>query len=136
MPLLTIFRLLLVAFFVLYLAAIGASGVSPTSPPEVLAYDKWLQEQSTSESLVWGLLVIVGHVLDLAGLVLLFLRRKLGIYLLLAGFVACLGAGPELPYLQSTFAGTLMAFTNIVWGAIVALAFAVPQALFEIRKDV
>ncbi len=130
MSLVTVFRILLVAFVALYLTAMNVPSVSPTSPPQVLQYEKWLGEQPISGSAVWGLLILLGHVLDLVGLILLFLRRKVGIYFLLAGFVACLGPGSELPYLQGALAGNLMAFTNITWGAIVALAFSVPHALF------
>lgn len=135
MSLITVFRFLLVSFVVLYVLAMAMSGISPDSPAEVLQYESWRQEQPSTESLIWALLVMVGHILDVIGLVLLFLRRKIGVYFLVAGFIACLGAGSELPYLESSLAGTLMAFTNIAWGAIIALSFAVPQSLFRTGKD-
>lgn len=133
MPLITVFRLLLVSFVVLYLSAMTMSGLAPDSPAEVLAYEGWVQAQPSTQPLIWALLVVVGHILDVVGLVLLFLRRKAGVYFLIAGFIVCLGMGTDVPYLQTSLVATLMAFTNMVWGAIVALAFAVPQALFRAR---
>ncbi|HEY0916764.1 MAG TPA: hypothetical protein VGE22_17955 [Solimonas sp.] len=124
------FRLLLVTFLVLYIVAMSLSGIAPDSPAEVLGYQQWRQQQPAEGSALWGVSILLGHLLDVIGLVLLFLRRKLGVYFLIAGFIACLGPLSGLPHLQDAPSALAMSFVNIAWGAILALSFAGPKDIF------
>lgn len=91
MNLLLAFRATLLAFVLLYVATLVTSGVPPDSPAEVLAYERWQLSLVTDGSPVWRLLCAVGHLLDVVGVVLLFVRRKVGLWFLVAGFMSCLG---------------------------------------------
>jgi hypothetical protein len=127
------FRILLIAFVVLYVFAMSMSGLPVDAAPEVIKYDEWARAQLANNSGVWGLSCAVGHIFDIAGLILLFVRRRMGVYFLIAGAVMCLGAGGGQPSLQVSLSGSLLAFANIAWGAIMAMAFVVPDELFKVN---
>lgn len=127
---LLIFRGLIVSFVLLYIAAIATGGLGTDAPALAVEYERWAAEQ-TQPSSIWGLLCAFGHLLDIAGLVLLFIRRPVGLWLLLAGFASCFGAGAGLPFLQTHFEAQLMALTNICWGALVCMAVVCRQELFS-----
>lgn len=130
------FRLLLVAFVALYVATIFSFSTTPSMPAEVVSYQNWLESQSNDISPIRGILCGLGHLADIAGLILLFSRRRIGVWFLVVGFVSCFGVGStEIPYLQTALTGNLMALTNIFWGAIVALSLSAPDGFFVSKSN-
>jgi hypothetical protein len=130
-----IFRGLIVLFVALYVAAIWLSGSGPEMPAPALEYQRWLSAQPDPGG-YWGLSCAVGHLADIVGLVLLFARRRLGLWFLLAGFFSCLGsgAGAGLPFLQTHPEAMLMGFVNSVWGALVCMAVVCREELFGVAE--
>jgi hypothetical protein len=128
---LNLLRALLVLFVLTYFLAMSTAAISPDSPKEMLDYVEWANQQHVSDSSIWGMLCLLGHVLDIVGIVLMFIRRKLGVYFLIMGFLSCIGASTGVPSLQTTLTATLMAFVNIFWGAIVTLVFTSSDEIFS-----
>ena len=128
---LLIFRLLLVSFVALYMATILSPSISSSMPAEVVSYQSWLESQPYGGSPFWGILCVLGHLADLIGLILLYARRRVGVWFLVTGFVSCIWmGGTEIPSLQTALTGNLMALTNIIWGAIIALSFSAQNGVF------
>ncbi|CAN5280522.1 hypothetical protein BH11PSE11_BH11PSE11_07420 [soil metagenome] len=130
----TQFRTLLTAFVVLYVYTMSTSGLPYDAPRQALDYAAWAQAQPETSSAMWGVLCLLGHVADIVGIVLLFARKKLGLYFMIAGFASCLGSGPGIPFLETHYSATLMSFVNILWGSIIALAYATGSELFPSRS--
>ena len=131
-----IFRGLIILFVCTYVAAMTLGGPPPDAPAAVLDYQRWLLAQPAPENF-WGLTCAVGHLLDVVGLLLLFVRRRLGLWFLLAGFASCFGtgAGAGFPNLQTHLEGQMMAFVNIFWGALVCMAIVCSKELFGHAKE-
>ena len=131
-----IFRGLIGLFVALYGTAIWLSGSGSDMPAPALEYQRWLSAQPHPGG-YWGLSCAVGHLADVVGLILLFLRNRSGLWFLLAGFFSCLGsgAGTGLPYLQTHSEAMLMGFVNSAWGALVCMAVVCRQELFGVGKN-
>jgi hypothetical protein len=132
---LLVLRVLLVLFVVLYVAAIATGGLPADAPRQATDYEAWANGQATTGSSGWGLLCALGHIADLVGIILLFVRRKMGVYFLIAGFLSCMFVSSGVPSLQTHLTAMLVAFFNIAWGAIVALVFAASDELFSIKRE-
>lgn len=128
---LLIFRGLIVVFVATYVAAIAFSGLGPSAPAAALEYERWVSSLPPPDN-YWGLACAAGHVLDIVGLVLLFIRRRSGLWFLLAGFASCWGSGviENVPFLQTHLDASLMSFVNIFWGAVVCMSIVCEKELF------
>ncbi len=135
MSTLLVLRILIVVFVALYIAAMATSGLPANAPREALDYHAWAMSQPLSASAVWGTLCAIGHLLDIVGLVLLFIRRRIGVYFIISGFALCLGTGGDIPYLQSNTSTALFTFVNIAWGAIVAISLTDRTGVFRTRGE-
>jgi hypothetical protein len=124
-----VFRTLIALFACLYVAAMSLGSMGSEAPVAAQEYERWLSAQPRSAGLS-GFLCLFGHLLDAVGLVLLFIRRRLGLWFIVLGFVSCLGTSSGYPFLQTNLGTNLMAFTNIAWGALVCMAVVCRKEIF------
>lgn len=122
-------------FVIAYVAAMVTGGLPPDAPRQATEYEAWAKVQEGSGSPIWGALCVLGHIADITGIVLLFIRRKIGVYFLIAGFMSCMGVSSGVPSLETHLGAILMALVNVIWGAIVALVFAVSNELFAPKSE-
>jgi hypothetical protein len=131
-----ILRLLLVLFVLVYAAAIATAGLGSGAPVQALQYEAWLKSQPVIESSAWGIFCALGHVADIIGIALLFFKRRIGVFFMIGGFIACIGTSSGLPYLETALSSILMALVNILWGAIMAFVFSSSKDLFTKTTNV
>lgn len=118
------FRFLLCATLVLGLSGLMLDAVIPNTTVANLSYCvPGALTGSPSMRVAGALLALVSYVCQVTAVVGLWTFRRWGIPLALAGIVLSAGAGPLVGYsLMSGDAMALVDLTNVLWGAILAVA--------------